>query len=208
MRTSGELALLVALLCAAQEPPPARLDPAAYAARDAHEGVTLAAKPYLAEAEVEPRFGAYRLLAAGIVPIEVLLVNARAEPIRVAWERAVLLSGEEKFEQIEPERAAASLYPPPKAKSGRPWPEKRGKSPPPDKNRPARETLEAALRSQAIRAQVVPAGGRVRGFLYFFRGQQPLVLPQARLYVPEVVRLPGEEPLLFFEVEFKAYREP
>lgn len=221
MRLSRELllALLLAVACAAlyplgrgaaQGPPAAQFDPAQYAARDAHEGVTLAAKPHLQAAELEARFGAHPLLAAGIVPVEVLIVNARAEPVRVAWERALLLSGEEKFQQIAPERIAWQVYPPPKIKSKRPWPEPSTRFPrfPRDKKRTAREALEAALQSQLMRLAVIPAGGRARGFLYFDRGEQPFALARARLYLPEVVRLPGEEPLLFFEVELKAYAEP
>ncbi|MFQ5817669.1 MAG: hypothetical protein ACE5H2_06920 [Terriglobia bacterium] len=215
MRPSGELVLALLLAVAsvaasrsaggggAQGPPAAQLDPAEYAARDAHEGVTLAAKLYLQAAELKARFGTHPLLAAGIVAVEILIVNERAESVRVAWARAVLLSGEEKFEQIEPERIAWQLYPPPKIRSKRPWPEQ-SKRLPRDKQRTAREGLEAALRSQRMRLAVIPAGGRARGFLYFDPGTLPLELARARLYLPEVVRLPGEEPLLFFEVELKA----
>lgn len=202
----GEVVLVLAVSLAAQAPPSAPWDPAQYVARDTHEGVTLAAKPYLAPAELT-WLGPHPILAGGIVPVEVLIVNERAESIRVAWDRAVLLGEEEKFEQIEPERIAWRIYPPPKPTSSRPWPEQRRKLPS-DKKRTERETLEAALRSHSMRTAVIPPGGRARGFLYFDRGERPLELAAARLYVPEVVRLPDEEPLLFFEVDLKAYAGP
>ncbi|MBI4462101.1 MAG: hypothetical protein HY653_04265 [Acidobacteria bacterium] len=207
MRGFAQLAvLLFAFACAAQEPPAAGFDPAAYAARDVHEGVTLAARPYLAAADVEALFGRHSLLAAGIVPVEVLLVNERQESVRVAWEQVVLLSGEAKFERIEPERIAWLVYPAPEMKTQQPWPGKPTKMPP-DKKRNQREAVEAALRSQQMRVSVIPAAGRARGFLYFDRGTEPLTLARASLYVPQVVRLPEEQPLLFFEVSLKVYAE-
>lgn len=202
MKTLAEVLLLL-LLAGAPGPAP-QLDPAEFAARDAHEGVTLVAKPYVNKEELKERFGAHPLGAAGIVAVEVLVVNERNEAIRVAWERAVLLVGEGKFELLEPEAIAGRIYPLPKVKPGAPWPEKQ-KRPPRDKHREARETLEAALWSQRMRVAVIPAGSRARGFLYFDGGEQPLELGKARLYVPEVVRLLEQQPLLYFEVDFKAY---
>jgi len=196
--------LALAAVCTAQQPPAARLELSAYLAADSHEEVTLAAKPYVLAAELEVVFGKHNLAGAGVVPVEILIINTRAEPIRVAWERALLLSGEDKFELIEPEAIAWRLYPPPKPRSPRTWPERPDKFPP-DTKRAARESAEAALRSQHLRLSVIPAGGRARGFLYFDRGQQPLPLAQTRLYLPEVVSLPSEQPLFYFEVDLSPY---
>ena len=205
MKPLTELVLSLAL--AAQAPLPSPMDPAQYAARDSHEGATLAARPYREPAELEARFGRHPLAQAGTVVVEVLVVNEREEAIRVAWERVVLLSGTESLEQVEPEQIAWRVYPPPKTKSKQPWPGPPTKLPA-DKKRLPREALEAALVSQGMRVEVIAAGGRARGFLYFYLGDQPLDLARARLYVPEVVRLPEEEPLLFFELDLKVYAKP
>jgi len=209
LRPSGGTVAVVVLaaVCIAQQPPVSRFELSAYATRDSHEGVTLAAKPYVSTAELEAVFGKHDLRGAGVVPVEILIVNERVEPIRVAWQRALLLSGEDKFELIEPEAIARRLYPPPKIELPRTRPERRKKLPP-DTKRTAREAAEAALRSQHLQLSVIPGGGRARGFLYFDCGPesswQSLVLA-ARLYVPEVVVLPSQQPLFYFEVELSPY---
>lgn len=214
MKVSGRVLLLLAVTCAAQgsfgfaqDKPAPPLDPAAFPARDTHEGVTLAAKPHTQPADLAARFGKHPLQPAGILPIEVLVVNERSEAIRIAWERAVLYIEEDRFETIDGERAAWKVYPPPKTKPGKPWPGTPEKFPR-DKKREVRENLQAALTSQQVRLAVIRAGSRARGFLYFDLGARRLDLSTARLYLPEVVRLPDEEPLIFFEVELKPYAQP
>lgn len=210
LRPLGDALVVVALVavCVAQQPPASRFELSAYAAYDSHEDVTLAAKPYVLAAELEAVFGKHNLQGVGVVPVEVLIINERVESIRVVWQRALLLSAEDKFGLIEPEAIAWRLYPPPKLKLPRTWPERRKKLPR-DTKRTAREAAEAALRSQYLQLSVIPNGGRARGFLYFDRGpessEQPLVLAAAHLYVPEVVVLPDGQPLFYFEVELSPY---
>ena len=210
LRPLGDALVVVALVavCVAQQPPASRFELSAYAAYDSHEGVTLAAKPYVLAAELETVFGKHNLQDAGVVPVEILIINERVEPIRVVWQRALLLSAEDKFGLIEPEAIAWRLYSPPKLKLPRTWPERRKKLPR-DTKRTAREAAEAALRSQHLRPSVIPNGRRARGFLYFDCGPkssgQPLVLATARLYLPEVVVLPNAQPLFYFEVDLSPY---
>ena len=186
---------------AAQAPPP--VEPERFLARDSHEQVTIAARPLLDPLEAEKVFGKNAALGrAGILPVEVLILNERAEAVRVGLGRIVVVTGADKFEQIDPTRAAWAMYPPPSSKKA-----KGGHIPRPaeDKNRTKREEVEAALRVRQLRAAVVGPGGQARGYLYFDLGGAALEPAAAGVYIPEVVVLPGEDALLFFEISLKPY---
>lgn len=197
-------AVVAAAALAAQEANfPADLD--TFLARDAHEGVTFAARPLRDSTEAEAVFGKNAApLRAGVLPVELLIVNQRAEVVEAAVDRVVLVTDEKKFEQVEPQEIAWALYPPPESKK----PINPTRIPsriPKDKNRGKREEAEAALRSRQLRAAVAPPGGRARGYLYFKVGETPLDLAEVRVYIPEVVALPEREALLFFEISLKPY---
>ena len=193
------VALALALM--AQAPPPG--EPERFLARDSHEQVTIAARPLLDPLEAEKVFGKNAPIGrAGILPVEILILNQRAEAVRVSLGRIVVVAGADKFEQIDPARAAWTLYPPPSAKKA-----KGGHIPrlAEDKNRAKREEAEAALRFRQLRAGVVGPGGQARGYLYFDLGEAALEPAEAGVYIPEVVALPGEKALLFFEISLKPY---
>lgn len=187
---------------AAQAPPPP-VEPERFLARDSHEQVTIAARPLLDALETERVFGKNAALGrAGLLPVEILIFNERAEAVRVGLGRIVVVTGADKFEQIDPTRAAWAMYPPPSSQKA-----KGGHIPRPaeDKNRTKREEVEAALRVRQLRAAVVGPGGQARGYLYFTLEGAALEPAAASVYIPEVVALPGEEALLFFEISLKPY---
>jgi len=195
-------AFLAALALAGQEP--SSLDRKTYPAQDAHEGVTVAARPVPDTPEAEEIFGKNAAAPrAGILPVELVILNQRSEPVRVNLERILVVTDVARFAQVEPAETAWALYPSPKSKK----PARTGSipRPPEDKNRNKREEAEAALRSRQLRAGVVGPGGQARGYRYFDLRSAELDLTQARVYIPEVVTLPEEQPLFFFEISLKPY---
>lgn len=175
-----------------------------FLAREAHEGVTMAARPLRELTEAERLFGPNAApLRAGVLPIELLLINERAEPVRIALGRIQLVTDEEKFESARPEEIARALYPPPK--NPEPDPRRLSVRAPKDKDRTRREEAEAALRSRQLRAAVIGPGSRARGFLYFDLRAVSLELERTRVYVPQVTTLPDEQPLFFFEISLEPY---
>lgn len=207
-RQLAGLTLLAAGCLFAQQPgaPP---EPEKFRARDSHQGVTIAAAPVADAAAAAAAFGKdVNPPATGVLAVEFLLVNDRKEPVRIALDRMVVESDERRYEQMEPERVALALYPMPQPKAaGRPGPRPIPQMPK-DKNRAQRELAEAELRRAQLRAEILPPGGRARGFRYFDLRGQPMELSELRVYVPTVEALVTREALLFFEIELKPYAKP
>lgn len=201
---------------AAQDAPPAEED--RFLSRDAHQGVTIAARPVPDQDEAEKIFGkAAAPIRAGVLPVELLIINERDEAVEVTLEHIQVMSEGQEFSQVSPEEIALALYPPPGAEQPKVGPKPRSPIPLPrspvpkekkDKNREAREGVEAALRSRQWRAREVPPGGRARGFLYFALGEEGIDLTQASVYVPEVNGVASREGLLFFEIALAPYTKP
>ena len=206
---------LAAVALAAQEPPVSS-EAQGFLARDSHQGVTIAARPIPDTPEAEKIFGKNAApTRGGFLPIELLILNERDEPIAVSLERAEVNSDDERFEQADPEAVALALHPLPESvqpKGGTgprlpvPWPQ--GPKVPKDKKRAAREEAEVALRSRQLRATRIAAQGRARGFLYFDLRGASIDLRQAVVYIPEVEGVTSGEGLLFFEISLKAYAQP
>ena len=179
-----------------------------FRSRDAHQGVVIAARPVPDTPEAEEIFGKNAAAPrAGFLPVELLIVNERAEPVRVALDRIQVAQEGETFEQIEIEEIALALHPLPKSKQ--PVGSTRvPKKIPKDKNRTQREEAEAGLRSRQLRLEVIPPGGQARGYLYFDLRGSSIRLSEAFVYVPEVVVEESGEKLFFFEVSLKEYARP
>lgn len=207
------MAGLAAVALAAQEP---AVEAEAFLARDSHQGVTIAARPIPDTPEAEKVFGENAApTRAGFLPVELLILNQRDEPIAVNLERIEIFSNGERFEQADPERVALALYPRPESVEPKvgtgprlpvPWPQ--GPKVPKDKKRAQREEAEAALRSRQLRATRVAPEGRARGFLYFDLRGAAIDLTQATVYLPEVDAVTSGEGLLFFEISLKPYARP
>ena len=176
-----------------------------FRSRDAHQGVSIAARPVPDTPEAEEIFGKNAAAPrAGFLPVELLIVNERAEPVRVTLDRIQVAQEEETFEQIEIEEIALALHPLPKSKE--PVGSTRvPKKIPKDKNRTQREEAEAGLRSRQLRLELIPPGGQARGYLYFDLRGSSIRMSSAFVYVPEVVVEESGEKLFFFEVSLKEY---
>jgi hypothetical protein len=194
---------------------PTAKEEASFLARDTHQGVSIAARPIPDTPEAERVFGKNAApTRAGFLPVELLIRNDREEPIEVALERIVVVSGRDEFEQAGTRSVALWLYPPPGVKEPKvggprlpiPWP--RGPKAPKDKHREKREEAEASLRSRLFRAEEIAPGARARGFLYFDLRDADIDLARAYVYVPEVNAVESGEGLLFYEVSLEVYAQP
>ncbi len=196
--------------------PPADED--RFLSRDAHQGVTIAARPVPDQDEAEKIFGkAAAPIRAGVLPVELLIINERHDGVEVALENIQVMGEGQEFVQVSPEEIALALYPPPGAEQPKVGPKPSSPIPIPrlpvpkdkkDKKRAAREGVEAALRSRQWRAREVPPGGRARGFLYFALGEEGIDLAHASVYVPHVSAVASKEGLLFFEIALAPYAQP
>jgi hypothetical protein len=196
------LVLLAALVAASQTAVEG------FKSRDAHQGVSIAARPVPDTAEAKELFGVNAAAPrAGFLPVELLIVNERAESIRVDLERIQVAQEGETFDQVAIEEMALALHPLPKSKE----PVDSTKIPkkiPKDKNRTKREEAEAGLRSRQLRLERIPPGGQARGYLYFDLRGSSIRLSEAIVYVPDVEVEPSGEKLFFFEVSLRPYARP
>jgi len=204
------LLALLAIAGLAQETPP---EEARFTSRDAHQGVTIAARPLAETAAAEEFFGKESApVRGGLLAVEILVVNNRAGEIALNVDRIALLRNGDKFVQLRPEEAALMMYPLPEGdppKMGpRPLPLPRRPGGPRDKKRAEREEAEASLASRRFRTRFIPPGGRARGFLYFSLGEVETDLAGMQLYVPEVDDTGTGEGLLFFEIALAPADKP
>lgn len=121
-------------------------------ARDSHQGVTIAAVPVPDTPATEAIFGVTAApTRAGFLPVELIIRNARPEPVRVTLERALIVTAEGEFPVVAADEIAWALYPPPaKIKPGKKLSKKQ------KRKRLQREEAEAALRHRQLRVAVVP----------------------------------------------------
>jgi hypothetical protein len=204
------LLLILAVSGAAQESPPVT---ERFAARDFHQGVTVAARLLTDAAEAKALFGENAApVRAGLLAVELLIENQREAAIAINVGRIVLLRNGDKFHQTTPEEAALLLYPLPEGRqpnlSPQPIPLPRRSPLPKDKKRKEREEAEASLASRRFRTRSIPAAGQARGFLYFDLGEVEAELGGMQLYVPEVDDAATGEGLLYFEVALTPAGKP
>ena len=202
--------LFVAASTAAQEAPP---EEERFPARDAHQGVSIAARALADVAEAEALFGKDAApVRAGLLAVEMRVVNERAGAITINLRRIKILRDGDELVQVTPEEAALRLYPPPESRQPnlgpQPIPLPRRSPLPKDKKRAEREETEASLASRQFRTRNIPPGGLARGFLYFDLGEVGADLAGAHLYVPEVDDTSTDEGLLFLEISLAPRAKP
>jgi len=200
IRVSFALAVLFAAV-----PVRAQVDPASLPARDAHEGLLVAADPYQDAARYRARFGKKNPYEAGLVAIEVFFRNDNDKPIRVDRESIrllVKLSGADR-QRLEPldiedvvDRILNKGGPNPTVPR-RPFP---SRGPRVGHSKEWKE-LEASLRSAALEADILPPRSTTQGLLLFDLSHHYEWLSYARLYLPDVKFLANNQALFFFEVD-------
>lgn len=204
MRGVSQAGIVLALLgaVAAQQP-----DIASLPARDAHEGLTVAADPYADAARSKGRFGKKHPVGVGLLAIEVFFRNDNDQAIRVelAQMRLVLEPPGRPRQGLEPlpfdEVMELLLAKQPDAR--RPTIPGRVTSPPRGKDW---VKLEELLRPMMLEMDVLPPRSLAHGFVFFNLNRRFDLLPYASLYIPELLFLRDQKPLLFFEVHLAPRR--
>ena len=180
----------------------ASAQPAPSLAHDTHEGMTILADAYDDGARAKEKFGKADPIPAGILPVEIFLRNESGHPIRIDLNTIQLevhfRNGQHQdIDSLKPSDAAY-LIAHPQGPSG----PKNGRIPhvslPGGDKKSAK--IEDILQPLALDADVVPPMATIHGFLYFDLSRDMSLAGAAVLYVPDAVVIPGNKPLMFFEV--------
>src|SRR5260370_1464247 len=199
------LALLAALLLVAQDGVSQQAAALKTASLEAHEGMTITARPWTDPALYKAKFPKKSPFAAGIVAIQVIFRNDSDDSMKINLERIrlnVTLS-EEDHQSLYPlssEEAADVITHPgsknitmkrlpiplggPKAGHDKKWIE-----------------AEKSLSNAGMQASGVDPHSTVQGALYFDLRSQFDLLNAAHLYVPEIVALERSHGLIHFEID-------
>jgi len=186
-----------------QSPAPP-VDPAKLPAHDDHQGLLVAADPYLTAARSEEQFGKKNPYGAGLLAVDVYIRNNSESPITVNLSTVALEvrppdERRQKIEALSVEEAAERIvFPSPVNPTITRVPR------PPShaavrKNKDVTK-LAAALAPRAL-GDIVGPHEMIHGFLFFDVAHQFDWIATSSLYLPDVSRINPEEKLLFFDVE-------
>ena len=194
--------LCVALAAAAQQPP------LRTASLEAHEGITITARPWTDAAKYKEKFPKKSPYAAGVLAVEVAFRNDSDDSIKVNLSRirlTVHLDSEntQELPSLTPEELAHAVLKPggkdPTAKRSKvplpvPLPKGSGK----DKNL---DELQRQAQEASIPTGVIAPHSAVQGLLYFDLQSQFDLLGTAHLYVPDLVLMRGNRALTYFDID-------
>lgn len=203
------LLLLVASRTAAQQ-----TDPTTLPAREAHEGLLIAADLYDDAVRSKERFGKKSPHSVGILALEVYFKNDTDKAIRVDLDRIRLATeapGEnrQQIHSIPIETVVnAIVYPgglnPTAPRKPRPLPFPSGTG---SKDKDVKQVGDF-LRPLALEMDVLPPRATVRGLIFFDLNGRFEMLRYAQLYVPDLAFVQDGKALMFFEVDLsKAVRK-
>jgi hypothetical protein len=172
---------------------------------DSHEGLTIAADPWLSAERYKQAFPKKSPYAAGVLAIKVTLRNDSAESIKVRIERIRLnLSFDDNNRQELPaltseQLADAVLHPrvksPSRPRIPLPLPSSSGGR---DKNW---EQYQKLAEDNGLHASVVAPHSTTEGLLYFDLQNQFDLLSNARLYIPDLLALEKNQALMYFDID-------
>jgi hypothetical protein len=182
-----------------------------FLSHDRHEGLNISADPYIDVERAKKKFGKANPVPAGILPVELFLRNETSQPIRIdlsTIQLEVRLS-DSKHQNVDSlsavEVANTMVHP-----EGSRTPSTRRVPPigiPSGGNDKKVAGVADILRPLSLDADVVPPMGMIHGFLFFDLNHQMSLVDNASLYVPDVVLVPSNKPMMFFEVAFGAKRQ-
>jgi hypothetical protein len=184
---------------------------AASTREDRHEGLSIVADPYTDAARAKEKFGKANPLAVGILPIEVFIRNESSQPIRVDLNTVQLevrmRSGpRQDIDWLPASEVAKTIAHPGGARD----PQRRRipvPVPMPSKDKNAQKLAEI-LSPLALDADVIAPKSSVHGFLYFDVNHDVSVVAKSSLYVPDVVIVPTNEVMMFFDVPLGSEPQP
>ncbi|MGB0036251.1 MAG: hypothetical protein WBP79_12320 [Candidatus Acidiferrales bacterium] len=193
------LSLVCASVFAQSSPAPTPGRPLAH---DRHDGVTVSIDPYTDLARAKDKFGKANPLDAGVLPLEVFIRNETDQPIRLKLDTIQLEvrypnTGRQDIDWLTPIEVADLI-----AHPGAPNVQRRrlpGGIPLPSRDKKT-DKLADILRPFALDADILPPMAAIHGFLFFNLARQMKLVENASLYVPDLVEIPTNKPLIFFDV--------
>jgi len=204
LRTILVIAMLLPLGARAQTAPP---DPMSLITRDAHQGLTIVADPFLkAERYKKEIFGKDSFYAAGIVAIDVYFRNDNNSPIRLNPDTIELVISQpgqdrQRLGALSPEDVADRTllkahsniraprpFPIPGASSGsghsKDWVQ-----------------MTTTLHSVALGTDLLQPHATTHGFLFFDLNHDFGAIHNAHLYIPDLSFMIDKKALFFFEID-------
>ncbi|MGH9700370.1 MAG: hypothetical protein ACRD52_13065 [Candidatus Acidiferrales bacterium] len=204
----------MALLCGAPKPATAKIraatpqsSPAATAAaqalaHDEHGGVKISADAYSSEARAKEKFGKNNPYNAGILPVEVFIQNETNQPVRVdlttiQLEVGIGENGRQDLSPLQVEDVAQLIVHPggPVNPSVRRFPV----GIPVSSDKKVQKVADS-LRGMQLSGDIIAPQSTLHGFVFFNMNRDMALAGNSSLYVPDVVIIPQNKPLIFFEV--------
>jgi hypothetical protein len=198
---------LITVLFAVCAPARAQTNIASLPAHDVHEGVLVAADPYVSAARYQEKFGKHTPFEAGVLALEIYARNDSDKPIRINLNTVSLLFAEpgqarQKIAALSPEEVANRVL---LKKARDPKPQRLPLPLPGRVPRTGRgkdyDELYAALSSAAMSSDVLPPNSTVHGFFYFDIDRHYDWLSNARFELPDLAFMLDNKALFFFEVD-------
>jgi hypothetical protein len=186
-----------------QPPAPSKKDIATIRARDLHQGMLVAADPWVKSEEYKARFGKKTPYDAGIIAIDVYFRNDGPQPIHINLDTIRLTISmpndtDQELSPLRPEAVAGAVYDPNPRKPGG---QRRLPIPVGSGNKSKQEQeLALSLRGVLLSTDFIPPKIVVNGMLYFDLNNHFNYIAFARLYIPDLAEMGTDKPLLFFDV--------
>lgn len=176
------------------------------ASLEAHEGVTISARPWTETNLYKEKFPKASPFSAGVLAIQVTFRNDSEESVKVGLDRIRLSlqiddDNRQELPSLSPSDVAEAVF---KPKSQDPTSHKRlpipmgGGSSGNDKKR---TELQTEAQNAAVPTSVLAPHSTVQGLLYFDLQGQFDLLKTAHLYIPDVAFMKGNRALTFFEID-------
>lgn len=173
--------------------------------QDKHAGLTISVDPYTDPHRSKDKFGkSANPVPVGILPVDVYFKNDTPHAMRVNLETVQLevKSGEETHQYVDwlTVGQVANMIRHPGGSSSAPSARRFPVGiPVPGKDKKV-DTIVDQLRPFVLNSNVIPPLGTIHGFLFFDVSHDFSAAQKASLYLPDVVLLPDDTPLMFFEV--------
>lgn len=180
-------------------------DPASLAAHDSHQGLVIAADPYISPERYKDKFSKHSPYDAGLIAIDLLFRNDNDLPVRVNLKTIQILvrppgGSRQQLDPLSPEDVADRvLAKRPKDPTPR-FPIPRIGAPRSPHNKEW-EDFAADVRGAALNTDLLPPHATTHGFVYFdIDGHYDWIL-DARVEVPDLAFMNDPKPLFFFEID-------
>jgi hypothetical protein len=208
-------ALVAAILLAMQTFParlgaqtlsPAAADPATLPAHDSHQGLLIAADPYVTSERSEQKFGKRHPYSVGLLAIDLFLRNDSETPLRInldTIELHVAAPGQkrQRLESLTPQEVAYRIVVP----NGPALRAKRGPIPgiAGGKQKEIAKMADS-LRYLMLESDLVGPHNTIQGFVIFDVDRHFEDTEHSTLYIPDVSRVGSGNKLFFFEIDLKS----